>query len=53
MTMARHPISWYALGSAIILFAVAFGYPGRVFLLTLLEHLEKRQKWRKAHVWQS
>jgi hypothetical protein len=49
--MARHPISWYALGSAVILFSVAFGYLGRAFLLMLLEHLEKRQKWRQAYVW--
>ncbi len=44
MTMARHPISWYALGSAVILFSIAFGYTGRY---------EKRQKWRQVHVWKS
>jgi hypothetical protein len=48
MTMARYPISWYALGSALLLFVVAFGYLGRAFLLTFVEHLEKRQKWRQA-----
>lgn len=51
--MARHSLSWYAAGSAGILFGIFTGWPGVVFVGALVAHLKKRRYFQNrvvAHV---
>lgn len=50
--MARHSLSWYAAGSAGVIFGVVTGVPGIIFINALVAHLKKRRDFqnRGAHV---